>query len=57
LRARGINVSISTKYSSRLDMDSRGLDTVIRASVHIYNTEDELDRFVAALQDIRRALA
>lgn len=54
LRARDINVSISTKFSSRLDMDSRGLDTVIRASVHVYNTEYELDRFVAALQDVRR---
>lgn len=53
LRARDINVSISTKFSSRLDMDGRGLETVIRASVHIYNTEDELDRFVAALQTVR----
>jgi len=53
LRARDINVSISTKFSSRLDMDGRGLETVIRASVHIYNTEDELDRFVAALQAVR----
>lgn len=56
LRDRAINVSISTKFSSRLDMDSRGLDTVIRASVHVYNTEAELDRFVATLQDVRRAL-
>ncbi|WP_178130223.1 aminotransferase class V-fold PLP-dependent enzyme [Reyranella sp. CPCC 100927] len=55
LRARDINVSISTKFSSRLDMDGRGLETVIRASVHIYNTEDELDRFVAALQAVRNA--
>jgi len=57
LRARDINASISTKYSSRLDMDGRGLETVIRASVHIYNTEDELDRFVTALQEVRRAAA
>nr|WP_231712342.1 aminotransferase class V-fold PLP-dependent enzyme [Vineibacter terrae] len=57
LRERSINVSISTKFSSRLDMDGRGLEDVIRASVHIYNTEDELDRFVDALQAARRALA
>jgi selenocysteine lyase/cysteine desulfurase len=57
LRARNINVSISTVYSARLDMDGRGLDTVVRASVHVYNTEAELDRFVTALQDARRALA
>jgi selenocysteine lyase/cysteine desulfurase len=27
----------------------------MRASVHIYNTEEELDRFVAALEAIIRA--
>jgi selenocysteine lyase/cysteine desulfurase len=57
LRARSINVSISTKYSSWIDMDGRGLETVLRASVHIYNTDEELDAFVTALQDARRAAA
>lgn len=49
LRAEKINVSVSTQFSSRLDLESRGLKDVMRASVHVYNTEDELDRFVAAL--------
>lgn len=49
LRAQAINVSVSTQFSSRLDLKSRGLVNVMRASVHVYNTEDELDRFVAAL--------
>jgi selenocysteine lyase/cysteine desulfurase len=49
LRAQAINVSVSTQFSSRLDLKGRGLKDVVRASVHVYNTEAELDRFVAAL--------
>lgn len=49
LRDQGINVSVSTQFSSRLDLKGRGLKDVMRASVHVYNTEEELDRFVAAL--------
>ena len=49
LRRQAINVSVSTQFSSRLDLRGRGLRDVMRASVHVYNTEDELDRFVAAL--------
>ncbi|MBM3648065.1 MAG: aminotransferase class V-fold PLP-dependent enzyme [Alphaproteobacteria bacterium] len=49
LRERAINVTVSTQFSSRLDLRGRGLRDVMRASVHVYNTEAELDRFVAAL--------
>jgi selenocysteine lyase/cysteine desulfurase len=49
LRDQGINVSVSTQFSSRLDLKGRGLKDVMRASVHIYNTDEELDRFVAVL--------
>jgi len=52
LRNRKINVSVSTQFSSRLDLRHRGLLNVMRASVHLYNTEDELDRFVAALAEL-----
>ena len=50
LRAQAINVSVSTQFSSRLDLKGRGLVNVMRASVHVYNTEEELDHFVAALE-------
>lgn len=53
LRAQGINASVSTRFSSRLDLEGRGLKDVMRASVHVYNTEAELDRFVAALDAAR----
>ena len=54
LREQGINVSVSTQFSSRLDLLGRGLHDVMRASVHVYNTEDELDRFAAALDSLIR---
>ncbi|MBV8392487.1 MAG: aminotransferase class V-fold PLP-dependent enzyme [Alphaproteobacteria bacterium] len=49
LRAEKINVTVSTQFSSRLDLRHRGLLNVMRASVHVYNTEAELDRFVEVL--------
>ncbi|MDP3163316.1 MAG: aminotransferase class V-fold PLP-dependent enzyme [Reyranella sp.] len=52
LRQQAINVSVSTQFSSRLDLKGRGLSDVLRASVHVYNTEAELDRFVAALEAV-----
>jgi len=44
-----INVSHSTIFSTRLDMEDRGLDAMVRASLHYYNTEEEIDRFVRTL--------
>jgi cysteine desulfurase / selenocysteine lyase len=52
LRARGINVSVTTVTSTRLDMEARGLDAMVRASAHYYNTEAEVDRFVAELRTL-----
>ncbi len=52
-----INVTTSTVFSTRFDMTARGIDQLVRASVHYYNTEAELDRFVAALASMPRASA
>jgi cysteine desulfurase/selenocysteine lyase len=49
LRAEGINISVSTIDFARYDLGGRGLDAVARASVHYYNTVEELDRLVAAI--------
>jgi len=49
LAEQGINVTHSTADSTRLDMEARGLESVLRASVHYYNSEAEVDRFVAAV--------
>lgn len=45
LRAQGINASVSVAEYARLDMEARGLPALVRASVHYYNTEDEVGRF------------
>ncbi|MFC0529407.1 aminotransferase class V-fold PLP-dependent enzyme [Phytohabitans kaempferiae] len=49
LRAAGINTSVSPMEYARLDLAARGLPDLVRASVHYYNTEEELDRLCAAL--------
>jgi cysteine desulfurase / selenocysteine lyase len=53
LRAQAINVHVSKPEDTRLDFEARGLEPMIRASVHYFNTEDEIARFcevVDALQ-------
>jgi selenocysteine lyase/cysteine desulfurase len=53
LRAQGINISASTAAWARLDLPHRGLEAVGRASVHAYNSEDEVGRFVEAVRGCR----
>ena len=52
LLQQGINLSSSLRFSSVLDMDKRGLTGVCRASVHYYNTEDEIDILVEKVEQI-----
>jgi cysteine desulfurase/selenocysteine lyase len=49
MRAASINVTISPARGTLLDMRARGLHELVRASVHYYNTDDELDRLVREL--------
>ena len=52
LRERNINVSVSRAAQTRLDMDARGLTDLLRASVHYYNTEDEVARFLETIEEL-----
>jgi cysteine desulfurase / selenocysteine lyase len=49
LASAGFNTSLMVPSSALLDAENRSLPNMVRASVHYYNTEDEIDRFVAEL--------
>jgi selenocysteine lyase/cysteine desulfurase len=54
LRAQAINVSVSGPGSTLLDATRRSLPDLLRASVHYYNDESEIERFVRALEQLAR---
>jgi cysteine desulfurase/selenocysteine lyase len=45
-----INTTVSECSSTLLDLQARKLDYMVRASVHYYNTEDEIDRFCTEIE-------
>jgi cysteine desulfurase / selenocysteine lyase len=49
LAARSINVSTSSAFSARIDMEARGLEEIVRASVHYFNTEAEIDTAIGVV--------
>ena len=53
LREAGICIGASDPSSTRLDAEARSLPSIFRAAPHYYNTEEELDRTVAALAALR----
>jgi len=55
LRQRGFNCSVSTPASTLLDATARRLPEVLRASVHYYNTEEEIERFTSELAGLARS--
>jgi cysteine desulfurase / selenocysteine lyase len=52
MAADKINVSVSGQSSTYLDMTARGLDRIVRASIHYYNTTAEIDRLCSQLTDL-----
>ncbi|CAM9601046.1 unnamed protein product, partial [Hapterophycus canaliculatus] len=52
LRQQRIYVATSSAESTPLDAQDRALPTVVRASVHCFITEEDLDRLVSALHGV-----
>jgi cysteine desulfurase / selenocysteine lyase len=48
-----INVTVSEAEDTRLDMDERQLEAIVRASVHYYNSEEETERFCTKIASLR----
>lgn len=51
-RQEGINVSVSSPNSTLLDATRRHLPELVRSSVHYYNQDTELERFVELVKSI-----
>jgi len=52
LRERGINTSVSVTQLTREDLLAEGISRTTRASVHYFNTEDEIGRFIETLKKL-----
>jgi cysteine desulfurase / selenocysteine lyase len=57
LRRRRFNVSVTSLSSTRLDMEARGIQSMIRASVHYYNTEEEGEELVSHVKEMSAGAA
>ena len=52
LTKRKINVTTTTTSSTLLDMESRNLEKLVRASVHYFNTEEEVTYFCKVVGEL-----
>ncbi|MEQ9164610.1 MAG: aminotransferase class V-fold PLP-dependent enzyme, partial [Fulvivirga sp.] len=49
-----INTVTPTLSGTRIDMEARKLDAVLRSSVHYYNTKEEIDTFASLIKQMHR---
>jgi selenocysteine lyase/cysteine desulfurase len=52
LRARGINTSSPHREDAVIDMDEKRASSALRISPHYYNTKEEIDTAIAALEEV-----
>lgn len=57
LASEGINTSVTAVTSAQYDFPRRGLDQVVRASPHYYNTEAEVHRLVDVVASLAEVSA
>lgn len=51
LRANGVNTSAPHRSAAQLDLGARGIEDIVRAGVHYFNTEGEVDRLLELVAD------
>jgi cysteine desulfurase/selenocysteine lyase len=56
LALAGFNVAANTRAYTPLDMTARELPSLVRASVHCFNTEDEIERLARAVAETAATL-
>ena len=54
LEHNNVVVNVTNRPSTLLDMTQRGIDSMVRASVHYFNTDDEVDRSADLVESIAR---
>ncbi len=52
LAEQKINVSVTTRSSTLLDMEARKIESMVRASVHYYNSEEEVEKFYGSVASL-----
>lgn len=52
LAKQDVNVWVCSGNAACVDMETRNLASLVRASVHYYNTEEEVERLCSLLEDI-----
>lgn len=52
LLERNINTVVAIKSGTLIDMETRELGSILRASIHYYNTHEEIDIFIETLRAI-----
>ena len=53
LRERNINTSATLLANARLDLAARDIPAMVRASIHYFNTEQEIARFCETVESLR----
>jgi selenocysteine lyase/cysteine desulfurase len=51
---RGINIYTTARSSAIIDFAEKGVDWVVRVSPHYYNTEEEIDLFLEAVEHLKK---
>jgi len=50
MRRNDINIGHSDARSTLIDLQGRGIEKLVRAPVHYFNTHEELDRFISLMR-------